>query len=336
MDIAVWITFVIGIAAGGSIIYIRQRKLRMEELEKAAAMTEDILAGRKLRTTAPGDELLLARIENQLVRIQEMLDGRRKEAEKSRDEIQKLISEIAHQMRTPLTNIESYTGFLKDMAEITEPKTREGEQESNAEISLQYVSALEESERKLHFLVDSFVKMARLEQHIIQIRKNERNLLKTIQNTFGQIQNRAEKKQIRFHITMPEQAVCIHDSNWLGEAVFNVLDNAVKYSESGGTVEVSLRQNEMYLKLQVRDYGILRDRHRCGGRKPDLPQILQRQTCDRAGRVRNRALPCKRDHKSPRRFYALKENESRASDRNESSCMRLLCEGCQEFVRFTV
>ena len=55
---------------------------------------------------------------------------------------------------------------------------------------------------------------------------------------------------------MPEQAVCIHDSNWLGEAVFNVLDNAVKYSESGGTVEVSLRQNEMYLKLQVRDYGI--------------------------------------------------------------------------------
>ena len=217
----------------------------MEELEKAAAMTEDILAGRKLRATAPGDELLLARIENQLVRIQEMLDGRRKEAEKSRDEIQKLISEIAHQMRTPLTNIESYTGFLKDMAEITEPKTRAGEQESNAEISLQYVTALEESERKLHFLVDSFVKMARLEQHIIQIRKNERNLLKTIQNTFGQIQNRAEKKQIRFHITMPEQAVCIHDSNWLG-----------KYSESGGTVEVSLRQNEMYLKLQVRDYGI--------------------------------------------------------------------------------
>ena len=256
MDIAAWIAFMIGIAAGGSIIYIRQRKLRMEELEKAAAMTEDILAGRKLRTTAPGDELLLARIENQLVRIQEMLDGRRKEAEKSRDEIQKLISEIAHQMRTPLTNIESYTGFLKDMAEITEPKTREGEQESNAEISLQYVTALEESERKLHFLVDSFVKMARLEQHIIQIRKNERNLLKTIQNTFGQIQNRAEKKQIRFHITMPEQAVCIHDSNWLGEAVFNVLDNAVKYSESGGTVEVSLRQNEMYLKLQVRDYGI--------------------------------------------------------------------------------
>ena len=256
MDIAVWIAFVIGIITGGSIIYIRQRKLRMEELRKAAAMTEDILAGRRLRTSAPGDELLLARIENQLVRIQEVLDGRRKEAEKSRDEIQKLISEIAHQMRTPLTNIESYTGFLRNITETAEQNLEGEASGSNEKIGLQYISALEVSEKKLHFLVDSFVKMARLEQHIIQIHKNEKDLLKTIQNTFGQIQNRAEEKQIRFHITMPKQALCVHDSNWLSEAVFNILDNAVKYSEPGGTVEVSLKQNEMYMKLQVRDYGI--------------------------------------------------------------------------------
>ena len=256
MDIAVWIAFVIGIITGGSIIYIRQRKLRMEELRKAAAMTEDILAGHRLRASAPGDELLLARIENQLVRIQEVLDGRRKEAEKSRDEIQKLISEIAHQMRTPLTNIESYTGFLRNITETAEQNLEGEASGSNEKIGLQYISALEVSEKKLHFLVDSFVKMARLEQHIIQIHQNEKDLLKTIHNTFGQIQNRAEEKQIRFHITLPKQALCVHDSNWLSEAVFNILDNAVKYSEPGGTVEVSLKQNELYMKLQVRDYGI--------------------------------------------------------------------------------
>ena len=256
MNIAAWFAFVLGIITGGSIIYIRQRKLRMEELRKAAAMTEDILAGHRLRASAPGDELLLARIENQLVRIQEVLDGRRKEAEKSRDEIQKLISEIAHQMRTPLTNIESYTGFLRNITETAEQNLEGEASGSNEKIGLQYISALEVSEKKLHFLVDSFVKMARLEQHIIQIHQNEKDLLKTIHNTFGQIQNRAEEKQIRFHITMPKQALCVHDSNWLSEAVFNILDNAVKYSEPGGTVEVSLKQNELYMKLQVRDYGI--------------------------------------------------------------------------------
>lgn len=253
MYMTVMISFLIGIVAGGSIIYIRQRKMRMEELGKAAAMTEDILAERKLSVSSPGAELLLSRIENQLVRIQEMLDGRRKEAEKSRDNLQKLISEIAHQMRTPLANIESYTCFLRDMEETEEPEERA---EKSDQDRLQYVSALEKSEKKLHFLVDSFVKMARLEQHIIQIRKNENDLRRMIQNTLGQIQNRAEEQGIQFHINMPDQAICAHDPNWLGEAFLNILDNAIKYSEPGGMVEVTLQQNEMYLKFQVRDRGI--------------------------------------------------------------------------------
>ena len=253
MDMTVLIAFLIGAITGGSILYIRQRKLRMEELGKAAAMTEDILADRKLSVSSPGDELLLARIENQLVRIQEMLDGRRKEAERNRDEIQKLISEIAHQMRTPLANIESYTCLLRDAAENTdagdEPEKTDRERQ-------QYLAALEESEKKLHFLVDSFVKTARLEQHIIQIRKDENDLLRTVQNAFGQIQNRAEERGISFGISMPERAVCAHDPNWLGEALFNILDNAVKYSEPGGRVEAALQENEMYMKFRVRDYGI--------------------------------------------------------------------------------
>lgn len=253
MYMTVLAAFLAGIAAGGSILYIRQRKLRMKELGKAAAMTEDILADRKLSVSSPGDELLLARIENQLVRIQEMLDGRRKEAEKSRDEIQKLISEIAHQMRTPLANIESYTSLLRDTDENTE--TGEGS-EGTVQERRQYIAALEESGKKLRFLVDSFVKTARLEQHIIQIRKDENDLLKTVQNTFGQIQNRAEEKEIRFYIRMPERAVCAHDPNWLGEALFNILDNAVKYSGPGGEIEASLKQDEMFMKIQVRDHGL--------------------------------------------------------------------------------
>ena len=48
MYIIACIAFLTGFAAGGSILYLRQRKLRMEELGKAAAMTEDILADRKL------------------------------------------------------------------------------------------------------------------------------------------------------------------------------------------------------------------------------------------------------------------------------------------------
>ena len=49
---------------------------------------------------------------------------------------------------------------------------------------------------------------------------------------------------------MPDQAVCAHDPNWLGEALFNILDNAVKYSAPGCSIEVRLQQNEMFTKFQ--------------------------------------------------------------------------------------
>ena len=69
---------------------------------------------RKNPGTKAGEETLYARLESRLVRIQEMLNGRTEAAEKSKDEIQKLISEIAHQMRTPLANIRTYQELLEE------------------------------------------------------------------------------------------------------------------------------------------------------------------------------------------------------------------------------
>ena len=233
----------IGVAVGSGIMFRIQRKMRTRELERIVPLTEDIKNGKRIRASAPGEELLLSRIELDLVRVQEILEGRKSEAEKSRNEIQKLISEIAHQMRTPLTNIETYTEIIREEA------GNDGQMDV-------YLSALEESERKLDFLVESFVKMSRLEQHVIQIRKERADLVKTVRDALGQVQSRAERKNICFDIHFPEQAVCSHDANWLGEAVYNMLDNGVKYSSPGGRIDVSVSVNDMFYKIRVRDYGI--------------------------------------------------------------------------------
>lgn len=243
-----------GLVAGAVLMLFWQRRCRRQELEAIARLTESILNEREITAAAAGEETLYAKIEYQLIRMQEMLHGREEEARKSRDEIQKLISEIAHQMRTPLTNIETYLGFLKE---------KSGNEQQD------YVTALEESESKLNFLVESFIKMSRLEQQIIQIRKEEGDILQTIRNVFGQIQCKAEAKNIQFQITLPEKAFCPHDANWLGEAFYNILDNAVKYSEDGGKIEVEVSENEMFLKIQVRDYGI-------GIREGEENKIFQR------------------------------------------------------------
>lgn len=254
----VWIGIIAALAAGAALgaylMYRYQSAMRRKELENIEELTEKILDGKKLTAKTPGEETMIAKTEHQLVRVQEMLEGRTGDAEKSRDEIRRLIAEIAHQMRTPLANMESYMELLRETVENPDGSPGvDGNPDFPADACL---SALEQSERKLRFLVESFVKMSRLDQHVIQIRREESDLLKTIRNTFGQIRGRAEEKKICFDIDLPHTARCMHDSNWLGEAVFNLLDNAVKYSLPGGVIRVSLTENEMYLKLCVRDYGI--------------------------------------------------------------------------------
>lgn len=231
-----------GILLGGGVMYCLQMRQREEELRKITQLTEDILHGQEIKAATSGEETLYAKIEHQLVRVQESMQGRRDAAEKSRDEIQKLISKIAHQMRTPLANIETYLELARER--LTDEET------------LRYLSAIKKSEANLYFLVESFIKTSRLEHHIIQIKKEEKDILKTIRNAFGQIQNKAEAKEIQFEIAFPETAVCKHDTNWLGEAIYNLLDNAVKYSKTGGKIEVSVSENEMFLKIRIRDYGI--------------------------------------------------------------------------------
>lgn len=257
-----------GLGIGAGVMYRIQRRQRTQELKEIEKTAEDIMNGQTLQASASGEETLYGRIEHQLVRVQEMLQGRTDEAEKSRDEIQKLISEIAHQMRTPLTNLETYTGLLKERLEeeeksgmqtaeqVDDGETAGRQRHWQARMLLDYTTALEESGRKLQFLTESFIKMSRLEQGIIQIRKEETDLLGTVKNVLGQIQSRAEEKQICLEISFPEKAVCSHDANWLGEAVCNILDNAVKYSAPGGRIMLSVLENEMFAKIRVRDFGL--------------------------------------------------------------------------------
>ena len=250
-----------GLVLGITGMYCLQRRRREQELEKIIRLTEEILNERDIKASASGEETMYARIEHQLIRVQELMQGRRDEAERSRDEIQKLISEIAHQMRTPLMNMETYLGFLQEnlaeeKVEVLEHGSNSDKSSSGTAQSLQYAGAIENSEKKLYFLVESFIKMSRLEHHIIQIKKEEKDILKTMRNSLGQIQTQADMKGIQFEISLLENAAFMHDPNWLGEAICNILDNAVKYSENGGRVEVSMSENAMFLKIQVRDYGI--------------------------------------------------------------------------------
>lgn len=232
-----------GLCAGFGAAYYRQRRQREKELKEIAELAADILNGTEVTGVSACEETLYAYIEHMLSRIQRMAMGRQEEVERSRAQIQQLITEIAHQMRTPLTNMETYLEFLQE----------ESIEEGDAK---EYLEAVRCAEQKLHFLVESFIKMSRLEHHIIQVRKEEADLSATISGALGQIGRKAQERGVTVETAVPEKIPCPHDAGWLGEALLNVLDNAVKYSRAKGVVEVSAVKNEMFCSIQVRDYGI--------------------------------------------------------------------------------
>ena len=244
MAVAIFTVLLIGFILGGSTVYLVENHLRTNEMNKIYKLTESLINGNELDGSDIGKETIYSKTTNQLIRLQEILEGRRKEAEKSKYEIQKLISEIAHQLRTPLANIKNYTELLQESLNETQET-----------LNTEYIKDLRTSEEQLCFLVESFIKTARLEQGIIQVHTQKENLVETILNALGQIQKKAEEKDIYFQVELPEKIICEHDKNWMCEALYNVFDNAVKYSKSNSTINITMKQTEMFYKIQVRDYG---------------------------------------------------------------------------------
>lgn len=144
-------------------------------------------------------------------------------------QMKEFISDISHQTKTPIANMKLYLEFLQE--------------EALSEKGNEFLKNLEGQADKLDFLLQSMVKMSRLETGIIRIKSEPGNLYDTLARSVTEIVPKAAKKQIELSVDCPEDFPLCHDPKWTEEAVFNVLDNAVKYTLSD---EVRLPHRGMY------------------------------------------------------------------------------------------
>jgi signal transduction histidine kinase len=158
-----------------------------------------------------------------------------------KDKIKSLIADISHQTKTPIANILLYAQLL---AENNLPKS--------AQESLQ---ELEKQTQKLNFLISSLVKISRLETGILVLEPQNTGILPMIENVVGEIKEKAAAKQITLTVNAENFTACF-DPKWTAEAVFNIVDNAVKYTPKGGNIKISAEQYEMFCRIDIKDDGI--------------------------------------------------------------------------------
>lgn len=239
-----------------------------KEMEELSAALESLINGERPSLDRISEDTLPSKIRSQILRLNDKMRGSEQALLKEREEIRGLIADTAHQLRTPLANMESYLSLLK-----ADLERRTGTSESiRMEDQAYYIRAIAESEEKIRFLTESFIRMARLENGIIQIRKDSWDVEETLLGSILQAKKAADEKQIEIRLAMSGESgrtkktsgrekgkeagsAVLHDPRWLGEAVFNLLDNSIKYSPEGSTIHVSTVKNEMFFRIEVRDEG---------------------------------------------------------------------------------
>lgn len=196
------------------------------------------------------EENLFYKINHRLVRLYEVMRENRYSIAKEREELQELISDISHQVKTPIANLKMIDATLLEQS-VPEEKRRD------------FLKAMGGQIDKLDFLMQAMVKTSRLETGIISLDKRKQSIYDTLAAALGGILLNAEKKNIEVSVSCPEMLEVVHDRKWTSEALFNILDNAVKYTPSGGRISVSVESWEMYLKIDISDTGkgIAENRH---------------------------------------------------------------------------
>ncbi len=204
------------------------------------------------------NESRLSRLECRWRQFLENSSISRQSLEREKENIQGLISDISHQTRTPLSNIRLY-------GELLEERLKASGGEAEAALARQIVSQTE----RLEFLIQSLTKMSRLESNILMLQPSVQEICGLMENARQEILPKALAREIHVNIDCPHKISASYDKKWTSEALYNLLDNAVKYSPRGSEILLLAREYELYVDISVTDQGM-------GIPEEEIPRIFGR------------------------------------------------------------
>ncbi len=189
------------------------------------------------------DDTYISQIYHQLNRLYDVLQMQQSSIEREKSKVQSFVSDISHQLKTPLTNLHLLQEALKQPGISPE----------------EYQDHLEKQGKqldKIDFLIRALLKTSQLENGLIQIQPREASISQTILSALEGILVPAEKKEIEVYYDNTTDYIVLHDPKWTSEALFNVMENAVKYTPRNGKLTILLNRTEKYVKISIKDTGI--------------------------------------------------------------------------------
>ncbi len=193
---------------------------------------------------------------SKMKQIQEVLESHARSAETEKEQVKSLVSNMSHQLKTPLANLSLYAEIL-EKNELSQERKNE------------FFSKMQRQIEKLSWMVESLSKMVKLEQNLDDFEVKNTKIRQTILDAVDTVYEKLEKKDIQLDMESFEDRFLYHNRKWTVEVFVNLLENAIKYTEKGGFISIRVKSYELYTEIQVSDNGR-------GIRQEELTDIFKR------------------------------------------------------------
>jgi signal transduction histidine kinase len=188
--------------------------------------------------------------------MKEVIRNNLSELKKEKQFLVDLLSDISHQLKTPLSSMIVYNDIMLN-------------KELSKEQTLTFLISNQNQLNRMQWLIQSILKLAKIDAQAITIDKDKQNLNETIQEAIDSLESKSLEFKVKINFIEKEEVIFEHDRLWLQEALINIVKNGIEHTPEGGRVDVELIENPIYRRIIIEDTGE-------GINEEDLPNIFKR------------------------------------------------------------
>ena len=229
---------------------------RYREIEKLSAYLQEISSGNYKLDVRDNREGELSILKNNIYKVTLMLAEQAELLKKDKIHLTEAISDISHQLKTPLTSMTVMADLLND-AKLPSEKRAEFTQNLSKQLD------------RIEWLVSSLLKLSKIDAGTIVFKQDKINVKELTEKTLDPLRIPIELKEQTISITGKEDVRFLGDMNWTSEALINILKNCIEHTPTGGTIQLSFSENVLYTELIIKDNGK-------GIAKEELPYLFNR------------------------------------------------------------
>lgn len=247
----------IGLALSIILLYLKHEKDQNKEIKKIVRCIEEINKKNYSINIDENSEDELSILKNELYKITIMLKEDAENSKKDKLKLKDSLSDISHQLKTPLTSINIMLDNILDNPDM-DNNTKE-----------KFIQNIKREITNISSLVGEILKLSKFDASVIKFEEQPVFINDLVKSAISNVEMMAELKNINIEVNNQDNIKLVCDAKWQIEAITNILKNCIEHSKDDSTITIDIDSNKIYKRITIKDNGEGIDEN-------DLPHIFER------------------------------------------------------------